>query len=534
MKTVFLIVFIAICFTGCLAVPDNLSENSIFKPRSLSAAEIIENIDPTHLEYPYAGPMVQEVYEKTGVALITNIEKIHKEEIILNQTVARADLLPVGQFQWTVKIVKTALREYPKSILSKYINEIVLCNNLGARRPGGIVIIGGTFNFKKRRLLINAEIDPDIFSGNEELKEGITQATEIFHHEINHMLFFLERFPKGKWSATNPSGFSYTEMSSADYLDDYNQFELEMGFINDYSRKNMAEDVAVMAGKYFSDREKFYHQVKDFPLVMKKFNILKSFYSSLDPSFRGNYGEGEGEANPDLFLGYSDYFIEDNETFEWWQLSELIADAMEWYGERHEADFAIKMVPTLSVDFEDRIEGYIFPGGVDDFAVFSALTGRYREFLYYGENWENGCPPDTLHIVTMYGRDIQDFVGILTRVRGLRPVVFSKGFETALLFREGKDNGEIKKMEIRGVKIDPDLQYRIAVTSYLAKGGIDLDIRAPSELFLAWYPKGFQNTFGKAQEDFDSGVSICDVLMEYIKQQNVLEYQEENRLHWIQ
>lgn len=153
-------------------------------------------------------------------------------------------------------------------------------------------------------------------------------------------------------------------------------------------------------------------------------------------------------------------------------IGNLIADSIQWFGAKWEADFAVQNGGGIR---QDLSQGEISLKSIYDMIPFD----------------------NSICILTLDGTEVKglfDFIGAIQAGSGAFPQ-FSKEIKVVL----NRETGKCEKVFIHGRPIDPGRTYKVATNSYLAAGGDDYTV------------------FPKAKERFDTAVLLQPILIEYIK-----------------
>lgn len=116
----------------------------------------------------------------------------------------------------------------------------------------------------------------------------------VFHHVFNHLLQnkHKELFDSyyEDWISDNPEGFEYYGYEP--YLSDEDKLEMyKDGFITPLSMVNYGCDFAEIASYAFSKDPLFLNLIMDYPLIMKKFELMVDFYNNINPGITLGYFE---------------------------------------------------------------------------------------------------------------------------------------------------------------------------------------------------------------------------------------------------
>jgi hypothetical protein len=115
---------------------------------------------------------------------------------------------------------------------------------------------------------------------------------QTFHHEFSSILIQSFDFPAFDWLALNPEGFNYiinpvkidAYMNSIDSYE-ANEADLKEGLVSRYGKVNAENDINTYAELVFTQPEEMKLFINKYPVVMKKYQMLKKFYLSISPEF---------------------------------------------------------------------------------------------------------------------------------------------------------------------------------------------------------------------------------------------------------
>lgn len=163
--------------------------------------------------------------------------------------------------------------QYPKEFLDKHLRGIFLLSQINCSgKP-----YGGTYSGKSIYV---------------SFKDYLTRGWLIkaLHHELSSVLAKEGRFPYYGFGAI--SGFdNYDGTIEQECLAHPNSCRivkdelLEKGFIYDYGRTSFENDYNVYAEMLFDDRESLEGYARQYPLVEKKLDFIKKFYTNMGVTF---------------------------------------------------------------------------------------------------------------------------------------------------------------------------------------------------------------------------------------------------------
>jgi len=129
-------------------------------------------------------------------------------------------------------------------------------------------------------------------------KEGFTDfyIKQTFHHEFSSALMKNHDFPIERWLDANPPDVKY-ETDFEKYLRSIAQdrdlqgseYFYQRGMISKYSYSTMENDFNLYAQTVFNEPKRMKDLVKKYPLIRKKYEILKEFYLSISPKFSNTF-----------------------------------------------------------------------------------------------------------------------------------------------------------------------------------------------------------------------------------------------------
>ncbi len=177
-----------------------------------------------------------------------------------------------------IATVQKAMQKYPVSVLTRYIDRIIISDAVfvGGHRIGGMV--------QKNSRIMYLTLD------NAYIKRYDLGLSQTFHHEFAHVLTMArpDLFNKAEWTSFLPPNFRYGGSSisaiagqSASFLHQANYTE---GFIKNYGKTNIQEDLATFAEVLF-DKRLYAQLAHKSPRVQQKLTLLKQFYLKLNPEF---------------------------------------------------------------------------------------------------------------------------------------------------------------------------------------------------------------------------------------------------------
>jgi len=182
------------------------------------------------------------------------------------------------------RLLEEVLAQYPPDIVKNNIIEIRLSKTLSFFNVG----YGGS------------NINSVIYLTSEGVGQGYTDfyIKQSFHHEFSSSLFNNYDFPKIQWLEANPADFYYhsdaaNELKSIESDKDLFGEEqyYQNGIIAKYSYTNYENDFNLFAQMVFNEPERLKKLVNKYPILKKKYLIMKDFYLSISPSFTDTFNK---------------------------------------------------------------------------------------------------------------------------------------------------------------------------------------------------------------------------------------------------
>jgi hypothetical protein len=223
------------------------------------------------------------IYREYGVEIITDTSRMIPDHWLASPIDGKASPIDSSLYGLATDYIEDALKEYPRRFLEKHLYSISLVDSLSFYD----VPYGGTATYSFHGVII-------------QIKDWTNRDwfVDTIHHELNHLLVHHQDFPEYQWEATNAPGFKYggggveairnglssTERTESAFRD---------GFANQYGKSAFVEDVATIVEYAIGDRADFLRRAAGYPIVARKYEILKQFYYSLDPWFDEDYWMGD-------------------------------------------------------------------------------------------------------------------------------------------------------------------------------------------------------------------------------------------------
>ena len=172
----------------------------------------------------------------------------------------------------TYEMVYDAVKEfsaaYPKEVLSKYLRGVFLLANLNCSgKPYGAT-------YAEKSIYLNVY--------DHTLRSWIDRA---LHHEFSSVLASATNYSFYKFAAIN--GYSNYDPSiekgclTTDNCRIVRESLLQRGFLNDYARTSYENDFNVYAEALFTDHSHLRYLAREYPIINKKYQIIKKFYNDL-------------------------------------------------------------------------------------------------------------------------------------------------------------------------------------------------------------------------------------------------------------
>jgi hypothetical protein len=187
---------------------------------------------------------------------------------------------PIGRSLSTILIAEA---KYPPTMLGSCLHQVTLCGSVFINDNE----VGGTFGEDALFLVGCITNNP----------AEVLDLEHAFHHELSSILLRRYSIDTRAWQACNPPGFEYLgtgvdairagksslKMSDA---------ETESGFVNQYAKAALEEDINETAANMFCGGEQFWKAVDSSARLMAKTELLADFYGKIDRSFTIGYFRG--------------------------------------------------------------------------------------------------------------------------------------------------------------------------------------------------------------------------------------------------
>lgn len=178
--------------------------------------------------------------------------------------------------QLIINTLQRTLARYPHAVLNKHLDRIIIFDRIVQTGPNGIVnphaTIAGFVTDNARHV----HLALPYFS----LRNHDKMVAQTFHHEFTHLLMstYPQYFNKQAWSALNPTGFQYGQLSS----NNYQKTLFSEGFANAYGQTKLEEDVAT-AAELLLGVTNTGNIAARYPRMRAKMDMLKAFFLKVDP-----------------------------------------------------------------------------------------------------------------------------------------------------------------------------------------------------------------------------------------------------------
>ncbi len=180
------------------------------------------------------------------------------------------------------RIIAKAMEKYPKGFVEKNLKKIYVLRSLNFYG----VEYGGTYY----------ESTLYITNNGEEHNYTDLYVEQVFHHEFSSILLenYPDNFDKYTWNEINGESFEYGDGGVNAIISGTagNTFTIQLneeGFLTEYSKASMEEDVNVLAANLFKANPSFWGITEEYDKIGRKMELLVNFYQSLDPQFTKEY-----------------------------------------------------------------------------------------------------------------------------------------------------------------------------------------------------------------------------------------------------
>ncbi len=223
----------------------------------------------------------QIVDERTGITIefVAN-ENTFPKSWQNKEIDAKAISLDLSQMERSLHIIKIAISKYPKEVLTKNIKKIYILKSIEFfGQP-----YGGTNS---------TDI---VYIANSGIMAGYSDnyIEKSFHHEFSSIL--LRNYPKKiknqKWKELNnlkygDGGVEALKLSKDSQL--YDSIFNANGFLYEYANSSFENDFNSFAESIFLPKDDFYEIINANSRLLKKYNLIIEFYSSINKEFSEEY-----------------------------------------------------------------------------------------------------------------------------------------------------------------------------------------------------------------------------------------------------
>jgi hypothetical protein len=224
-----------------------------------------------------------EIYKKYGINIITDTTEMISSDWQASPVNGKAKTLSTKYYEKAYRIIDKALSEYPISFLKKYLKGISICDSLEFYG----VSYGGTAEYSKKTVILTVK---DYYS--------LEWAVETIHHEFNHLLVHYNDFPLEEWASYNKNGFKYGNggaeaIRNGQSSTEKTEASFRNGFVCEYGRSAQVEDIATLTEYALSQKADFHARALNYPIIARKYELLKRFYYNLDKYFDESFWAGK-------------------------------------------------------------------------------------------------------------------------------------------------------------------------------------------------------------------------------------------------
>ena len=230
-----------------------------------------------------AGAKCSQLKQEYGIA----VKKIVRTDQLPSSIVfrqknneAEIELIPPSKNQFVnyLNILEGALGKYPPDLLAKHLDLVYIGG--GYRENGGII----TGLYEKRKLYL--------FYNHPQGDNSAIFLEQTFHHEFSSVLIQAYDFPVFEWLALIPKKFDYiiNPVKINDYMNSVATYrpdksQLEQGLVSSYGKANAENDINTYAELIFTEPKRMQTYINTYPIIKKKYALLKAFYLSISPHF---------------------------------------------------------------------------------------------------------------------------------------------------------------------------------------------------------------------------------------------------------
>ena len=195
------------------------------------------------------------------------------------EAVVKISPLKEGQFFNYLSVLQKALAKYPQSLIRNTLTDVYIG---GPYTENDAIIVG---MYERTKLFL--------FYNHKEGNNAPLFLEQTFHHEFSSILIQRYDFPAFDWLKLNPKDFSY--IINPKKIDEYmnsvgtyaaDKAMLEQGVISAYGMVNAENDINTYAELIFTQPDKMKQYINTYPVIAKKYQMIKKFYLSLSPQFK--------------------------------------------------------------------------------------------------------------------------------------------------------------------------------------------------------------------------------------------------------
>jgi hypothetical protein len=197
---------------------------------------------------------------------------------------ARGEQIDKTEISRSTVIMVKAMSKYPLPALSNYLHIVYVLKSMSFYDVG----YGGTNS---------TDI---LFLCNDGNSRGYSDLylEQTFHHEYSSILYrnHPEWLNEKAWLTANMAGFDYNDPENGvgairnnASSQDLDSSLCKEGFLTQYSRSSLENDINTFAQNLFSPSAGFWKLAEKYPRIRKKMKLLVSFYHRVDPAFTEKY-----------------------------------------------------------------------------------------------------------------------------------------------------------------------------------------------------------------------------------------------------
>ena len=168
-------------------------------------------------------------------------------------------------------VIKESTKIYDKLFLKKInLKYIVICKDMTVASIPAL----GVPNHPLKTIIIN-------------INTNDYNLTRTIHHEIFHIINrqYPEKFDSQIWKKFNEKSFKYSKCSPCDYKNGLSIIQKNDGFLSQYSKKNVSEDMAEVYSFLMSKSGKIQKDISEDKILKKKVDYIKTKIFEIDNIF---------------------------------------------------------------------------------------------------------------------------------------------------------------------------------------------------------------------------------------------------------